>query len=61
MICNYSSFLAVCQGCMLNRLVNAIKGGGSNRPPLPPATAPKVGISPQNSRTFSYNPFATLL
>ena len=37
--------------------------GGQNGPPtsFPPATSTNVGITSQNSLTFSFNPFATLV
>ena len=38
-------------------------GGGAKRPPtsFSPVTSRKVGTSPQNFQTFSFNLFATLV
>ena len=45
-------------------LLNPIQDGGSKKAPatsFSPVTSTNVGISPQNSLTFSFNPFPTLV
>ena len=60
---NYNNMIKYNLNERTMELINPVQNKGSNPSlyQLSPCNSPKVGISPQNFLTFSFNPFLTLL